>query len=588
MSLIWKQAYADAANGFADDASVTKTACYFNGEKTETLPESDASGDAKQIFYNAQGKARVVNLADGYAVTLQTADFTPNYRFGAQRARYTSDRFVLNISREDKSPYGNTADGWKIYLTEWLNRYIADDGFLACNDISRTRAVKESTDILPGYTVLNYDMVIGHAGEIKMPYYNIAIIRKNDEYVQFYLLVMKSTDNADDIMDAMVRSFKEIETVGVARNQETALVCEIPDHWNDETKAYYQKLLDQKTVDWGVFSASMVDECDLGEYSRQAARIEGEYDRLSKAFDYPYALMPTYTHISWDSRINEFPSKMAEKYAGGNGFDGKPVLHFTYQFTTHNNTELERYTPMFDILRGRYDEQFRRLARDIKAYHKPVLFRLNNEMNTDWTSYSGIVNLLDPDIFVFTWERLYDIFESEGVDNCIWIFNPIAKSTPYSNWGEYLSFLPKHLQALGLTSYEMGNGDSLRSFKELYRELYQKNTPYFDNYPWVISEFGAGAGGAKKFDYDRRVYDDTVLGRNVDLQAEWVKEMFECLSHSQEEGYAFCRNIKGAIWFGCNDGACVDGKNYVTNYFCLDSGVAKTIDEFRKGLSKTQ
>ncbi len=585
MSFIWKQAYADAANGFSDDASVTKTVCYFNGEATEEYLKPAADGDVKQIFYNAQGKARVVNLAHGYAVTLQTADFTPDYRFSAQRSRYTSDCFVMNISREDKSPYGNTADGWKIYLTEWVNRYVADDGFLSCNDISRTRAVRESTDILPGYTVLNYDMVINNAGDIKMPYYNIAIIRKNDEYVNFYLLVMKSAACADDTMDAIVRSFKEVEAVGTARNQETALVCEMPEHWNAQTKAFYQKLLDQKTVDWGVFSASMVDEYDPDEYSRQAARIEGEYNRLSEALDYEYALMPTYTHISWDTRINEFPAKMAEKYAGGNGFDGKPVLHFTYQFTTHNNTQLERYTPMFDILRGRYDEQFRRLARDLKAYNKPVLFRLNNEMNTDWTSYSGIVNLLDPDIFILTWERLYEIFLCEGVDNCIWIFNPIAKSTPYSNWGEYLSFLPEHLQVLGLTSYEMGNGDALRSFKELYTELYEKNSPYFDNYPWVISEFGAGAGGEKKYDYDRRVYDDTVLGRNAELQAAWVDEMFECFAHSQEEGYAFCKNIKGAVWFGVNDYASVDGQNYITNYFCLDDGVSKTLEQFRKGLA---
>ena len=59
---------------------------------------------------------------------------------------------------------------------------------------------------------------------------------------------------------------------------------------------------------------------------------------------------------------------------------------------------------------------------DPKEYHHPILFRLNNEMNTDWTSYAGIITLLDPDIFIASWKRLYEIFQQEQVDNCIWIF----------------------------------------------------------------------------------------------------------------------------------------------------------------------
>ena len=61
---------------------------------------------------------------------------------------------------------------------------------------------------------------------------------------------------------------------------------------------------------------------------------------------------------------------------------------------------------MFDILRGVYDEDFRKLASAIKAYGYPVLFRLNNEMNTDWTSYCGMMTLCDPEIFILTWRYL--------------------------------------------------------------------------------------------------------------------------------------------------------------------------------------
>ena len=57
---------------------------------------------------------------------------------------------------------------------------------------------------------------------------------------------------------------------------------------------------------------------------------------------------------------------------------------------------------------------FTNIANAFKSYKEPILFRLNNEMNTDWTSYSGIVSLLDPDIFITTWKRLYNIFEEKS------------------------------------------------------------------------------------------------------------------------------------------------------------------------------
>ena len=169
----------------------------------------------------------------------------------------------------------------------------------------------------------------------------------------------------------------------------------------------------------------MVDNTQ-NDYDYQYSRIQSEKNRLEEALDYQYGIMPTYTHIAYGSNYHYFPSEMAKEFAGGNGFNNKPVLQFTYQFTTLNNTNLDGYTPMFDILRGTYDEHFHKLAKAIKEYEHPVLFRLNNEMNTDWTSYAGIVTLLDPDIFIETWKRLYNIFLEEGVDNTIWIFNPIA------------------------------------------------------------------------------------------------------------------------------------------------------------------
>ena len=242
---------------------------------------------------------------------------------------------------------------------------------------------------------------------------------------------------------------------------------------------------------------------------------------------------------------------------------------------------------MFDVLRGKFDDFFASLARDVKSYEQPVLFRLNNEMNTDWTSYCGMVTLLDPDIFIMTWQKLYKIFEKEGVNNAIWIFNPIARSTPYSNWGDMLNFMPgeDYVQMLGLTSYEMGNdAENYRSFYDHYTELYQRNTPYFDQYPAIISEFAAGSGGEVMMNYDTNQYEATEPMRNKDLQAKWVQEMFTYFNAEDKSQYPFVKNIKAAIWFSTNDVVVLNDETKITNYLKLDDALIGTLAAFKEGL----
>ena len=229
-------------------------------------------------------------------------------------------------------------------------------------------------------------------------------------------------------------------------------------------------------------------------------------------------------------------------------------------------------------VRGEYDDYFDRLAKDVKQYGKPVLFRLNNEMNTDWTSYCGMMTLLDPDIFRLTWIRLYEAFEANGVDNCIWIFNPIAVSCPYSNWGEDLCYMPgiDYVQALGITRYEMLNDlATYTTFKKGYSELYEKNRNYWMNYPWIVSEFGCAAGGAITESGEL-----TTLYRNKLTQAEWVKEMFDCMA--DKENNEFCKKITAMVWFNCND----YNQGLIMNSLYLHSSLTETFQALKEGLKK--
>ncbi len=571
--------------------ALTGMRVYQNGIISPETTVYSSRADIRK-HYQTEMIQRVVNYTDGYCIDLPY-DWQEDYSLGALRSRFTSKDAVLNLTYETQNPY-NGPDGWDIYFHEWLTMYVADnvysDGnfqgtnmqFFMRNNLSYQRSPSTSDSVVPGYEVSLFDIVINDNAEVAMPYYSIAVIRKPitdwSERQTFYLMVLKSPAATTGAIDRLLRSFRPMTPSGAqAVNAQQQYEPKIPQNWSEETRNYYNKLTSQTTLDFGIFSHSMTSRNDGAYYSAQD-NIRSDYDTLSRAIGCDYAIMPTYTHIGSGFSRTEFPLEMAQEFAGGNGFNGKPVLQFTYQFTTENN--LTRYsgtTPMFDILRGQYDSQFRALAQGIKSYGRPVLFRLNNEMNTDWTSYCGMTTLIDPDIFVLTWQRLYTIFEEEGVDNCIWIFNPVAKTTPYCRWGEDLCYMPgtDYVQILGLTSYESGNTSGMASFKSLYTDLYEKNKDHFQKYPWVISEFACGAGGDASGE----------LGHNASLQAQWVQDMFTCFANSRKSGYEFCRNIKGAVWFSANDYS----GDRVTNFFELDPSICRqTLQNIKTGLANVQ
>ncbi len=566
--------------------ALTGIELYVNGERS-TASSIVTTQDNKKI-YNTTLYRRVVNYTDGYSIDVPF-DWQEDYSLAALRTRYENAHYTLTASYETQNPYGNKPDSWNTYLTEWIARQFGNSAFLSANNLANARTPIVSTTMLSGYEVRQYDIVINDNANIDKPYYSIAIVRPETDYVRFHLFVLKSDAPTATVMEQLVKSFKPVTHTGKAVNSQGQYNVTVPTNWSAETKAYYEKLVTQETTDWGFFSASMVAKDDSA-YNSQNDKISTEYDRISSAIGQDYDIMPTYTHLSYSGKYNAFPIDMANKYAGGNGFNGKPVLQFTYQFTDNNNTDLNAKTPMFDILRGKHDAQFRTLAKSIKSYGKPVLFRLNNEMNTDWTSWSGIVTLLDPDIFVMTWERLYRIFEEEGVNNCIWIFNPVNVTTPYCSWGEELCYMPDEstVHILGLTGYEMGNNSTLSSFQAMYKALYNKESPYYSNMPWVISEFAAGAGGEKQYNWSTDQWDTTVKARNAAKQKIWIEEMFFCLNNRHFTDHAFCRNIKGAVWFSVNDYTKIDGTNYILNYLALDENRADALAAFREGLNPTE
>ena len=581
-NLLWQPAFVDSI--FTSPRVVTSFEEYRNRTLTQTQPEAILDDDVKFIFHTGS-YARFVNNADGYAVTLPKP-FTPDFRWSAIRSRFESDDFILNITLETKNPYGNTKNGWEIYQSEWLEMYLVSRPFLQANNISLTRH-EVDTETMPGYTIYLYTLEINGRTNIEYRYYNIAAIRENGEYIRFFLLHYKSKVHDNERFDEILKSFRTFEPAGVAQNDQTPFIPIINENWNEETKVYYNLLCNKDTVDWGFFTNVLIDS--PVEYDYRLHQLRTRQDFLQNAMEHNFQIMPTYLHVGDDRGRHAFPTRMATEVAAGNGFNNKPVLQLSYQFTVDNNDLSHGYTPVFDILNGNYDDNFRMLAQEIKSYGSPVLFRLNNEMDTDWTSYSAIRSLLCTDIFAWNWAHLYNIFEEEGVDNVIWVFETAASDAiPYSNWGHGFNYLPHDISMINVLSsisYEMGNdGDYILgngSFINRFRQVYERNMPYFSEFPWGIGEFACGAGGDGRF--VGGVWEYTERFRNREQQALWVEEMLEVFNNPNHPAYEYTRRFRFAVWFSTNDVIYYDGQQRVTNQLRLGSENQSTLEAFRLG-----
>jgi hypothetical protein len=179
----------------------------------------------------------------------------------------------------------------------------------------------------------------------------------------------------------------------------------------------------------------------------------------------------------------------------------------------------------YEILNGKYDEYFALYAQDLKKFGKPVLFRLNNEMNGDWCWYSAFYTARDPRIYVELWRYIRKLFDEAGVDNLIWIWNPHDASLPDFAWNSFAAYYPgdEYVDVVGLTGYNAGTyfpGEKWRSFEEIYRPLYDRYMSFFDK-PFMITEFSSNSAGGDK--------------------AAWIRDMFAKIAEYP--------NIKAAVWW---------------------------------------
>lgn len=514
---------------------LSKMELYVNGVRSikDTMLKPQ---DNKKLYYSGD-KIRLINYTDGYSLDMPST-WKPDFSMSSLKCQYSDANTEMEISLE-KPIY----EDMETYLEECSNKFILNEDYLKNNKVTLLEEVK--TIEIDKFKVQVIKLKIEDMPEKGLAYYTYATLYNTSNRI--YRLMFKS-NTSEDFITSVVKTFVGKIPQGASVDTKTYPLTP-NENWDTATKAYFSYLQNSKKVDWGLFTSKI-----------ESTGIKLTIPRMEEQIDYKFPIISQYVHIGSGSTLGiDFPRVFADKLN-----DQGKVLQLSYQFTTNNNMDMTAYTPTLDIYRGKMDDVLRKFAQQVKDYGKPVLFRLNNEMNTDWTSYCGLTNMNDPDIYVANWVRMYNIFKEVGVTNTIWIFNANDGTFPGTKWNNWRCFFPpvENVQMLGITGYNAAvdsNAGGWREFEEIYTEIENDNKPYFSEWPWIISEFGCSGAAADK--------------------ALWIKNMFDCFEQGKFS------NIKAAVWFSAAD---YDPEtNKVTKAFWLDE-TAETTAAFRDGLNRTQ
>lgn len=490
---------------------------YQNGVKTTESPNYNR--DVKTIEKSGNNNIVFTNYPDRYKITLPTDKrLEPDFTISQASITFRSNEIKFRISKE------HTGYNFIEFQEVYNGQHIESDEYLKNNKMVelRNKYCDKYNLTVQNYNGINYEGY-GKIGNYltKFNFVKRTPSSKSTETLVCYAYVNISVGNGDfytflfnvtdfdkynNLIQSVLDSFELIEAKGTNIGNST-YKPNLPE-WNEETADFYEKLRNQQGIAWGFFSP----------YSDQ------DYfhvDEIEEAIDYEFPIMMFYREMTADFPLEELQRAYNDR---------KQICELTLHLLSGINGDDYNKNNTYGILDGKYDKYIKEWATGLKEFDHPVLLRCSNEMNSTWCKYSGVLLMCDPDVYVRLWRHVYDIFQTEGVKNAIWIFNPYDNDYPPVNWNDMIAYYPgnDYVQMIGLTAYSAGDYyqyEDFRTFQQCYEPLVEKNRKYFSEFPWIIGEFGCSSVGGDK--------------------EQWIKDMFTYFPSYPE--------IKIAVWFSYAD-----------------------------------
>ncbi len=465
--------------------------------------------DVREVQINKE-RTYLINHSRGFALGFPS-DAEYDFSAAQEYIKVKCSKFSAVVSKE-YSTYEPGVEQSKKYVKECINKFILSEKYLKENNITLHKNDMETVGDYP-VQIIALTRTPYEESTIKDNTYVYCYIYKED--VLFYRIMFKAENYTEELMNEVYRtleSFSEGVVVKGVSDTFTDYKPVLNKNWNEKTKALYDEILNSDSCKWGVFMPRAVF---LNNYEDVHKIEEKVGTKFSGVLEYMFLV----DDVPVDGMKSAFN-------------DGK-IVELTLQTANVMHQGMDGHNPMFEIIDGKYDEKFKKMAQDIKALQSPVLFRLNNEMNSDWVGYSASACLTDPEIYIAVWRRIYDIFEKENVDNAIWVFNPNDETFPPNGYNTSTAYYPgnEYVHIFGITGYNTGtyyaaeHGERWRTFDEIYTSITEHSEKIYGKFPWIITEFASSSVGGDK--------------------VEWINDMFDSLPN-----YPY---IKMAFWFNSAD-----------------------------------
>lgn len=482
---------------------------YQNNVPYYSLSEVDFDKNDVREIQVTKDRKTLINHSRGFSLSFPLdAEFD-----------FTAAQEYISVKCEDMSAviskeYSTYPDKTqtKQFVDDYLHKYMLDERYMEQNKITLH---KNSVEKIGDFWVQVVALSRTPLPDSPVKYNSYVYCYIYTDNTMFYRIMFKSPEYTDELMEEVYRtlySFSINVPVRGPSDTYTDFKPVIPEFWSQETKDFYNELVNQDGCKWGLYQPLAVVNNDFTDIYKVEEEIDYKFDGL---LEYRYY-------------FEDMPVEGIKK-----AYEEGKIIELTLQTSTVMNENLDGYNPVFDIMDGMYDWRFKIMAKQIKEIGHPILFRLNNEMNSDWTSYGSSACLDDPEIYVELWRKIYNIFKDEGVDNAIWVFNPNDESYPPCGYNSTIAFYPgnEYVQLFGVTGYNTGtyyaveNGEKWKTFREIYDNVMEKHYKVYGKFPWIITEFASSSVGGDK--------------------VQWINDMFNDLKDYP--------NIKMAFWFNSAD-----------------------------------
>ncbi len=438
-------------------------------------------------------KIKLVNKTDGYSLSLPREMKLTD--IGA-----TNIRLVLEDQHRKleiyKQPLVGINPSPQVYIT-YSNRFLSN------TDDHRLELLKQRTiGAHPAEIRLWSRKKLAKVANDKNYYASVDLIAGKAVYT-FFIKSDLPFDETNGYLD-LVENFATFEPTATAADfkiRETANVS-----WNEETRSLYEKyFLSGGELTWGIFEPT-------APYSFE------NLTQLEANLDYNFKFLLVYKSVQ-----KTFPKGYVKNTLQG-AYDQGKIVELTLQTVAQGPGEGNM---VYDILDGAYDEFLTAFAKETVEFGHPVLFRFGNEMNGDWCVYSAYHTAKDTDVFVELYKYIYGIFEAEGADNVIWVWNPNEKSYPDYKWNNELLYYPgdEYVDLVGITGYNNGTyyqaiGETWRGFTEIYDPLYQRVAAILEK-ALIFSGFSSSSVGGNKEQWVRNMFANLYKYPKIKLAIWW-------------------------------------------------------------------